>query len=822
MNGKWFMMSATQETPFHRQHMTTTYLRGGTVLAMGGLAIAAPFFAGPMTFVLIGVLAIVSGVLEMLESLRTCDDSELSSAYLSADVSIIAGILLISLPALVLRGLSILLAVTFLIDGLGKLWAAIRAKWTGTPSWWLALRALLNIGLALMLVTRWPIKDWWVVAFVIGIRMVSAGVSILRGRNNTVVAKALAADEHADVKLHLPPHKIFVTLNEAIDTSDRNRRGVDTWWCSIIILIFFVIHVGRMRVYWNMEGMIAPLAAVVGDIVVALVFSLVVVLPVRLTWRKLTHPLERLAWKRVLAQPEDARLTILDRLKRFWLNSRLRFARHVVLMRNSPRTALGWGFKVGLPITVVWIAIQPIFGDLNYFFNSENWSSIVWHRWAESRTDRWRENMIHALHEHYHGVPPEQMFRVNPEGVTGKENFSFLVIGDNGDGSGGQHALRDRFLALGARPDIKFLICSSDVIYPDGAMRDYEYHFHLPFKGFTKPIYGIPGNHDWYDALEGFAANFLEPEAARACMRSRASTDARLTTSAEERIDRYIKEAGRLRREYHLNNGKQRGPFFEIHADRFALIAVDTGVLKTMDSAQWKWFRAALDRAHGKFTMVLLGHPLFTAGHYQGEPDSQSGEWSPLNRSPLDEADEITTLNSIHQMLIDHEVELVMAGDMHLFEHYRELYEAGGKKKTMHHFVNGGGGAYICVGVPFDWPKKPATQDWTYYPSKDAVIAKLDAQTPFWKMPLWLWVKHLSGWPFNGYIMSAAFEHARAPFFQSFVEVQVDNVKNEVHILPQCASGRLRWLDLQNFEALMPPGKVKEDFVEFIIPMTRP
>ena len=45
-------------------------------------------------------------------------------------------------------------------------------------------------------------------------------------------------------------------------------------------------------------------------------------------------------------------------------------------------------------------------------------------------------------------------------------------------------------------------------------MVDYE-ELYLPFKGFTKPIYAIPGNHDWFDYLEGFNANFLEPKAAR-------------------------------------------------------------------------------------------------------------------------------------------------------------------------------------------------------------------------------------------------------------------------------------------------------------------
>jgi uncharacterized membrane protein HdeD (DUF308 family) len=809
------------ESSFHRNWMTRTVLRGAVVLAMGCLAIAAPFFAGPMTFFLIGLLAILSGVLEMLEALRAPVNVQRRSAYLSCELSIVAGILLVSVPALVLRGLALSLAATFCIDGVGKLWASVRAKWVSAPWLWLAMTAVLNICMALMLATRWPIRDWSVVAFVVGIRMLTTGWSMLRGPA-TPVAWTPPADTHADVNLGLPPHRIFAALNEAADTRDRNRRGIDAGWCWIFILLFFVIHVGRMRVYWNLVGMIAPLVAVCGDLAVALAVSFIVIFPARLAWRKLTCPLERLAWRRVLTQPEKTRIGMLDRLNRYWLSGRLRFARRFAQMRYAPRVALGWGLVVGLPITAVWISIQPIFGDMNYFFNSENWSSIVWHRWAETRTDRWRENMIHALSAQYQDIPQDRLFRVEPEGVTGKEDFSFLVVGDNGDGSPAQHSLRSRYLALGQRSDVKFLVCSSDVIYPDGAMRDYEHKFHVPFMGFKKPIYAIPGNHDWYDALEGFAANFLEPDAARTCMRSRVETDGHFTNTSEGRIDGYIREAARLRREYDLNVGTQRGPFFEIQADCFALIAVDTGVLKTLDGAQWKWFRAALERARGKFNMVLLGHPLFTAGHYQGDLEAQSGEWSSLYRSPLDELDETACFNAIHKLLREHEVELVMAGDMHLFEHYREPYETGGKNKMMNHFVNGGGGAFICVGVPFDWPQKPATKQWTYFPRKDAVIAKLDEQTPLWKMPLWLWVKHLSGWPFNGYIMSAAFDHTRAPFFQSFVEVQVSNSKGEVRLLAHGAAGRLRWRDLQNFESLIPTGTAEEDFVEFIIPMTRP
>jgi hypothetical protein len=539
-------------------------------------------------------------------------------------------------------------------------------------------------------------------------------------------------------------------------------------------------------------------------------------------WRKLTRPLERRGWQRTLAGMDHGRPPgLVGRLRRGWLNGRLRFARRLAQMRYSPRAALRWGLRAGLPAAAVLIAVNPIWGSNNYFFNTETWATGVWHHWSAARTDTWRENMIEALRAHYRneGVADDRLFRVEPPGVSGGGDFSFLVLGDNGDGGAAQHSLRDQYLFLGKRPDVKFLVISSDVIYPDGAMRDYEPNFYLPFKGFTKQIYAIPGNHDWYDALEGFAANFLEADAARTCMLSRLETDGRVTARAQSRVEGYLREAARLRGEFGVSTGLQRGPFFEVQTERFALIAVDTGVLKTVDSAQWDWLKAALARSRGKFRMVILGHPLYTAGHYQGDEDQLTGEWTPPLRSPLAPGGENAPFTAIHRLLREHQVDVVMAGDMHYFEYYKEPYPVGGKERTMHHFVNGGGGAYICVGIPFDWPSTPALPVWTYFPRKDAVIDKLDVQTPAWKMPLWLWVKHFSAWPLSGYIMSAAFDHNRAPYFQSFVEVQVYPSKDEVRFLPHGANGRLRWGDLENFRALMPAGKAESDPVEFVVTM---
>jgi hypothetical protein len=506
---------------------------------------------------------------------------------------------------------------------------------------------------------------------------------------------------------------------------------------------------------------------------------------------------------------------------------RLRFSRRMAQMRTSPRAALRWGLQVGLPLTAILVAVNPIWG-FSWFFNSESWAAGVWDRWAAERTDTWREQMVLAVEDHYResNIPGDRLFQVEPEGVAGNADFSFLVLGDTGEGGTAQHSLRDQYLFLGRRPDVRFLVISSDVIYPSGEMSDYESKFYLPFKGFTKPVYAIPGNHDWYDALEAFAANFLETDAARACMVARVVTDNRLTTTTEHRIDAMIREAARLRREYGVSTGWQRGPFFEVQAERFALIAVDTGVLKRVDTDQWAWLKAALERSRGKFTMVILGHPLYAGGRYQGGSDEPLAGEGAVRDAPIEVLGqrlgaEVAPFAAVHQLLREYQVGVVMAGDTHYFECYQEAYEAAGAMRVMHHFVNGGGGAYMSIGTPLDWPKQPAVPDCAFYPRKDFVIDKLDRETPAWKAPLWLWAKDFRAWPLTAEAVAGAFLYSQAPYLQSFVEVRVENSKDQVRLIPHGAGGPLRWRELETFGALMPAGKTGEDVVEFVIPMSR-
>jgi hypothetical protein len=183
---------------------------------------------------------------------------------------------------------------------------------------------------------------------------------------------------------------------------------------------------------------------------------------------------------------------------------------------------------------------------------------------------------------------------------------------------------------------------------------------------------------------------------------------------------------------------------------------------------------------------------------------------------------ETSSFAAIHRLLREHQVPVVMAGDTHYFEYYEEPYETAGDVRTMYHFVNGGGGAYMSIGTPLDWPKEPAVHNCAYYPRKDFLIDKLDRQTPVWKVPLWWWVKYLRAWPLTAESIAGAFWYNRAPYLQSFVEIQVENSKNQVRLIGHGVKGPLRWRDLETFGRPMPNGKTGDDIVEFTIPMSAP
>ncbi len=749
-----------------------------TATLLAALALLTPFTPTTSPETAVGLLLAATAAMEWLHSFRVTTTGGRAVAWRNAAVTLAMGVLLVNAPLLASGALVLLFALSFVIDGIGHLRAARRGEPRRAASGLVDLATASLAGLLFLGDTA----RIWTVAVAAALRMLDTGQR-MRGAQ---VARLDDAGDSIVTDLGLLEHPRVLALGDAIEDEARTRAPIDRGWVIAFLLTLLAIHAGRMGTDYTLRGLLGPLAAVAGDVIVALFFAMGLALPVHLLMRRLGRLPERYAWRWWLAA---APVTWAGRR---WhaavytaLAARLRSAVRWRLASYSMPAAFGRGLRIGLPFAAIAAATVPVWG-MSWYFDTENWSAGLWNSWAETRTDNWRDAMVRAVvsADRAAGRPPPD-FAVAPPGAGAMEPFGFLVIGDPGEGDASQHILRDQILAAAAQPHVRFVVISSDVVYPAGAMRDYEAKFWMPFKGVSKPVYAIPGNHDWYGALEGFNPTFLTAEAARLAMGARVDADLNLSTTTDARVTELIADAARLRRLYGVPTGFQRAPFFQVQTPAFALIAVDTGIAKRVDEQQWAWLTAALARAEGKLTMVILGHPFYAGGHDQREGFEE--------------------FQRLHDLLASHRVSVVMAGDTHALEYYRPPAGSAAESDTpMLHVVNGGGGAYLSFGSALAWPETPATQDWAFYPGRADVVAKIEALTPWWKRPAWWWTREFGAWPFSAEWLSAAFDDNRAPFFQSFVEVYVEPAAGRVTLMPRGVHGRLRWSDIAASPGLRP------------------
>ncbi len=267
--------------------------------------------------------------------------------------------------------------------------------------------------------------------------------------------------------------------------------------------------------------------------------------------------------------------------------------------------------------------------------------------------------------------------------------------------------------APGAGP-IDFILISSDVIYPGGEMADYERAFYRPYApvpngGAEVPVYAIPGNHDWYDSLRGFLANFTF-SASQGGLGASSLRKMLWDWRPWRRLDR--KRVRQLRDRYsmHQIGGRadrpethQRLSFFEMDfADKpLKIFALDNGVTGSIDALQFRWLAGRLAEARAvpaaeqPFILVLVGNPLYVGGEFAGEREAPVG--------PGD-GQESRSERELYELLRAHEVDVVMGGDTHAYQRYEVHYRnQAGQARTMHHIVNGGGGAYLSPPMDTGW-----------------------------------------------------------------------------------------------------------------------
>ncbi len=263
-----------------------------------------------------------------------------------------------------------------------------------------------------------------------------------------------------------------------------------------------------------------------------------------------------------------------------------------------------------------------------------------------------------------------QLSDVSEDFIIDRSDLSsvkFLVIGNTGDGDEAQFALVPPLVEHGK--DTQFMLIRND-IYPPGDTKQYLHKFYIPYKNYPKPIYALPGNYEWYDALNSFMVHFCGAESSgHQLERSRML---RHLWRKPAKIEPEVLEKCRTFRPEPEERLKQPGPYFAIDSGPLLLVCVDTGLTGQLDREQGEWLRW-VSREILKPKILFTSKPIYVNAEYH--PGSIEGGGS---------IDEIVRVR-------EHNYVAAIGGGTHNYQRYPVNVEG----RVIQYIVSGGGGGLL-------------------------------------------------------------------------------------------------------------------------------
>ena len=238
----------------------------------------------------------------------------------------------------------------------------------------------------------------------------------------------------------------------SVALEEQARAPIDRGWTIAFIATLFAIHIGRMSTDFTLLGLASPAVAVLGDMFIAVVISLIVLHPIYLMWRAPTRWIERRLWRRHLTDLRAERSGWLVRATEAWLRWRLRFAIRMRSARYSIPATIGRGLQSGLPLAAILAATVPVWG-MSWYFDTENWAAGMWNSWAESRTDTWREAMVRAVVAQNGAAGTDGLRRAPPDTRAILRSSSLVTLA--------KAMRRSRSFAINSFRSRRFLTCAS-------------------------------------------------------------------------------------------------------------------------------------------------------------------------------------------------------------------------------------------------------------------------------------------------------------------------------------------------------------------------
>ena len=168
---------------------------GFLVLLLGVFAMSSPMVAGIAITVLIGVLLVLSGIFQVLHGFRVFGSGAKILTILVGVLTVVVGVYVLLQPLSALAGLTLILAIYFVADGILTGVAAFQAR--PTQGWgWLLFSGIITLLLGLIIWRQWPLSGVWAIGILIGVRILMNGMTmIFMGSAARVIGKGLESAE---------------------------------------------------------------------------------------------------------------------------------------------------------------------------------------------------------------------------------------------------------------------------------------------------------------------------------------------------------------------------------------------------------------------------------------------------------------------------------------------------------------------------------------------------------------------------------------------------------------------------------------------------
>ena len=260
---------------------------------------------------------------------------------------------------------------------------------------------------------------------------------------------------------------------------------------------------------------------------------------------------------------------------------------------------------------------------------------------------------------------------------------------------------------------------------------------------YRQPIYALPGNHDWYDGLNGFMFHFcgaqpLPPLVYRAgsyTWRERLAHALWRKPSPPKLRELLYERKARAQLQEEREDADwepaQPAPYFAIETRGLLIVCIDTGVSGKLDREQGEWLLQISRDPRPK--LLVTGKPIYVDGEYHpGEID-----WGPDNYPGIKE--QVGRFKTVDDIVREpaHGYLAAIGGDVHNYQRYSVLLNDTGAPpneiasreqgpppsedtppellRRIEYVVSGGGGAYLSATHrfgrvhldPADNPKRP-------------------------------------------------------------------------------------------------------------------